>query len=59
MIKANAIEVGDIHVVDNPHDGADEITKVEFAMILKFDSAESIRQAMQDGEVRFSVFGGD
>lgn len=58
--KPNAIEMGDIHVVENPY--SDEelvINKVEYAMLLKFDSPESIRQAMQDGVIKFTVFGGD
>lgn len=61
MITANAIECGNIHTVDDPyvHNRGDVVMHVtEFAMLLKFNSAEEIRQAMTDGIVEFTVFGG-
>lgn len=60
MVKANAVEVGDIHTVDDPDAmGSDHKThKCRFAMLLQFENAEAIRQAMADGQVEFTIFGG-
>jgi len=60
MGKANATEVGEIYTVDNPSACPDhaEPHKYKFAMLLQFESSEDIRQAMKDGRVEFTTFGG-
>lgn len=60
MVTANAIAVGDIHTVDDPEamGRSEKPHKTRFAMLLEFEDAEAIRQAMADGKVEFTVFGG-
>jgi len=59
MVKANAVEVGEIHTVDDPEamGGSQQPQKCSYGMLLQFESAAAIRQAMADGKVEFTVFG--
>lgn len=56
---ANVTVAGNIFVVDNPEsDGSDSIPhEHKHALLIEFDSVEEIREAMDFGEVKFTVFG--